>query len=219
MPQDAVVAAGLPAGVPAGEARVNFAAHEARAGVQGAREDFEIMISQLVRAVRPGARMIAANPGDWGIDVVVGDLGGSVTVWQSKYFMPVVAKSHQASIRESFESARRNAAGQGFELAQWILCVPSSMDGPTAKWWDTWRRDREREFKVVIDLWDETELRGLLISPDADSVRRHYYEPAQAPPSGTAVVSLAAEDADRLERALFVRQLREAGHVEVTAAK
>lgn len=213
--------AGLPAGVPAGEARINFAAHQARAGVQGAREDFEVMISQLVHAVRPGvARMIAANPGDWGIDVVVGDLGGSVTVWQSKFFMPEVAgNTHQAQIRESFASIVKNAAEQGFKLTQWILCVPSSMDGPTAKWWDGWKRKKEREFGVVIDLWDETELRSLLISPDAESVRRHYYEPAQAIRQEAAVVCLADEDADRLETALFVRQLREAGHVEVTASK
>jgi hypothetical protein len=220
MSQDVVMTTGLPAGVPAGEARINFAAHQARANAQGARQDFEEMIGQLVHAVRPGvARMIAANPGDWGIDVFVGDLGGSVMVWQSKYFMPEVAKTHQAQIRESFDSAVKNAAEQGFELTQWILCVPSSMDGPTAKWWGAWKRKKEREFGVVIDLWDENELRSFLISPDAESVRRHYYEPAQATRPEHAVVGLADEDADRLETALFVRQLREAGHVEVMASK
>ncbi|MFC0109595.1 hypothetical protein [Kibdelosporangium aridum] len=106
------------------------------------------MIGQLVHAVRPGvARMVAANPGGWGIDVFVGNLGGVVTVWQSKYFMPEVAgKTHQAQIRESFDSAVTNAAKEGFALTQWILCVPSSMDGPMTKWWDTWKRKKEREF-------------------------------------------------------------------------
>ncbi|MFI6098225.1 hypothetical protein ACIA8G_21910 [Lentzea sp. NPDC051213] len=221
MTQDAAVAAGLPAGVPVGEARINFAAHQARANAQGARQDFEEMIGQLVHAVRPGvARMVAANPGDWGIDVFVGDLGGAVTVWQSKYFMPEVAgKTHQAQIRESFDSVVKNAAEQGFTVTQWILCVPSSMDGPMSKWWATWKRKKERDSGVVIDLWDETELRSLLISPDAESVRRHYYEPARATQPEAAVVGLADDDADRLETALFVRQLREAGHVEVTASK
>jgi hypothetical protein len=178
------------------------------------------MIGQLVHAVRPGvARMVAANPGDWGIDVFIGNLGGAVTVWQSKYFMPEVAgKTHQAQIRDSFDSAFKNAAEEGFTLTQWILCVPSSMDGPTAKWWDTWKRKKERESGVLIELWDETELRSLLISPDAESVRRHYYEPVAARPEA-AVVGLADEEAERLETALFVRQLREAGHVEVTSSK
>jgi hypothetical protein len=207
---------------------INFRAHEVRANGQGGREDFEQMIAQLVRAVRPGvkAMVVAANPGDWGIDVFVGDLGGVVTVWQSKYFMPVVSgDGHQAQIRESFKSAVENAAAQGFRLEQWILCVPSSLDGPTAKWWAGWKKRSEKAHNLVIDLWDETELRGLLMSPDAEAVRRQYYEPARVhEPAGdasgaAAVVDLGEEDAIRLESALFVRQLQEAGHVEVTASK
>jgi tetratricopeptide (TPR) repeat protein len=211
MSQDAVVTAGPPSvGVPAGEARINFAAHEVRTNAQGARQDFEEMIGQLVHAVRPGVvRMVAANPGDWGIDVFVGDLGGVVTVWQSKYFVPEVAgKAHQAQIRESFNSAVKNAAREGFTLTQWILCVPSSMDGPMTKWWDTWKRKKEREFGVVIDLWDETELRSLLISPDAEAVRRHYYEPAQPTRPQTAVVGLDHKDTGRLGKAPDARRIR-----------
>lgn len=182
MSQDTATTAGpSAAGVPAGEARINVAAHQVRANAQGARQDFAEMIGQLVHAVRPGvARMVAANPGDWGIDVFVGNLGGAVTVWQSKYFIPEVNKSHQAQIRESFDSAVKNAVKEGFTLTQWILCVPSSMDGPTTKWWDTWKRKKERELKFVIDLWDETELRSLLISPDVVRFSRR----ADQPPCG-----------------------------------
>ncbi|MGB3444685.1 MAG: hypothetical protein WBA97_38605 [Actinophytocola sp.] len=165
MSQDAVMTVALSAGVPAGQTPINFAAHQVRANAHGARQDFEEMIGQLVQAVRPGvAKMVAANPGDWGIDVFIGNLGGAVTVWQSEYFMPEVNKSHQAQIRESFDSVVKNAAKEGFTLTRWILCVPSSMDGPTTKWWDTWKRKKEREVGIVIDLWDETELRSLLIS-------------------------------------------------------
>ncbi len=181
------------------------------------------MIGQLVKAVRPGVvappRVVAANPGDWGVDVFVGDLGGAVTVWQSKYFFPETTKNHQTQIRESFSSVIKNAAKEGFTLTQWILCVPSSMDAPTTKWWDTWKKKQERAFQIVIELWDETELRSLLISPDANAVRRYYYEPAQLARPCAEVIGLADEDADRLETALFVRQLREAGHVEVTTSK
>jgi hypothetical protein len=209
------------AGVTAGDARINFAAHQVRANAHGATGDFEEMIAQLVKAVRPGvARVIAANPGDWGIDVFIGDLGGLVTVWQSKYFMQEVGKSQQGQIRESFKSVIENAAAEGFKLARWVLCIPLSMDGPATKWWDGWKKRKERETGVVIELWDETELRRLLISPDATDVRRHYYEPAgQAAGPRAAVIDLAEDEADKLETALFVRQLREAGHVEVSASK
>ncbi len=221
MPVETVSSAALPAGVAAGQAQINFAAHQVRAGVQGAREDFESMISQLVRAIRPGVRMIAANPGDWGIDVLVGDLGGAIAVWQSKYFVPEVEKSHQQQIRESFDSVCKNAEEQGCKLHNWTLCVPSSMDGPTAKWWDTWKKRKQREKNLIIELWDETELRGLLISPDADNVRRHFYEPMQSPiiPSPRALVDLCPGEAERLDTTLFVRQLQKAGHSELTAAK
>ncbi|WP_176929965.1 serine/threonine protein kinase [Lentzea albidocapillata] len=210
-----------------GEPPINFAAHQVRAGgMQGAREDFENMLSLLVRATRPGARMIAANPGDWGIDVLVGDLGGLVAIWQSKYFFPLVKESHQQEIRDSFKSARTNAEKHGYKLNQWILCVPSSMDPPTASWWDSWKKREQQKYKVQIELWDETELRTQLISPDADHVRRHYYESPRVQPSvrptpaETAVAQLLPPDEDeKLESALFVRQLREAGHAEVTAAK
>ncbi|MGX1778329.1 hypothetical protein ACWIGW_39920 [Nocardia brasiliensis] len=207
-------------GVAAGEDRINFAAHQVRANTQGARQDFEEMIGQLVKAVRPGVvRMVAAHPGDWGIDVFVGNLGGAVTVWQSKYFLPEVNESHQSQIRESFKSTVTNATKEGFTLTQWILCVPSSMDGPTTKWWDRWKQRQERAFQLVIELWDENELRSLLISPDAESVRRHYYGTSQTTRQTSTVVKLADEDADRLETALFVRQLRVAGHTEVASSK
>ena len=213
-------------GVVSGEPPINFAVHQVRAGgMQGAREDFENMLSLLVRATRPGARMIAANPGDWGIDVLVGDLGGSVAIWQSKYFFPLVKESHHQEIRDSFKSARTNAEKHGYALKQWILCVPSSMDPPTASWWDGWKKREQQKHKVLIELWDETELRTQLISPDADHVRRHYYGPPTPQPSvrstsaETTVAQLPPDEDAKLDSALFVRQLREAGHAEVAAAK
>lgn len=219
--RDAVVATGLLSGVAAGGSPINFRAHEVRANAHGARQDFEEMIGLLVRAVRPGVvAMVAANPGDWGIDVFIGDLGGQVVVWQSKYFMPAVAgKAHQAQIRESFNSAVNNAAKEKFVLDQWILCVPSSMDAPTSKWWASWKKRMEKDHGVLIELWDENELRGLLLARDAEDVRMNYYEPARSERTVAQLVDLADEESDRLDSALFVRQLREAGHVEVSASK
>ena len=52
----AVMPVRSPAGADTGDARINFAAHQVRANAQGARQDFEEMISHLVTAVRPGWR-------------------------------------------------------------------------------------------------------------------------------------------------------------------
>src|SRR5438477_4645939 len=148
----------------------------------GARDDFEQMLAMLIAAIYPGARSIAANPGDWGIDVLLGELSGLVVIWQSKYFWPLVNRSRQAQIRESFDSALRAAARNGYQVDQWVLCIPSSMDAPTAQWWDKWRARRHRETGVAIELWHEMALRNLLVRPDAAHVRRHFYDPyAPAP--------------------------------------
>jgi len=206
----------------AGEPPINFAAHQFRAGnMAGARDDFEQMLAMLIQAVHPGARQVAAHPGDWGIDVLLGDLSGVVVIWQSKYFWPVVGRHQQAQIRESFDSALAAAGRNGYELRRWVLCVPASMDPGTARWWDRWSARRRRESGVLIELWDETTLRELLARADAAHVRRHYYDPytpeLPAPPRGLREVD--PETADGLDAALFVRQLQAAGHVEVESAK
>ncbi|MFY1670315.1 hypothetical protein ACN27G_10180 [Plantactinospora sp. WMMB334] len=204
-----------------GEPPINFAAHQFRAGnMAGARDDFEQMLAMLIQAVHPGARAIAANPGDWGIDILLGELSGLVVIWQSKYFWPAVTRSAQAQIRESFDSALSAAKRNGYELSQWILCVPSSMDPATAQWWDRWQERRQRATGVAIELWHETTLRNLLAKPDVSHVRRHFYDPyvpAQVP--RTPLRDLDPGAATDLDRALFVRQLRAAGHTEFHAAK
>ncbi|WP_235498257.1 hypothetical protein [Frankia sp. R43] len=155
---------------------VNFRAHELNTGsAAGARADFEQMVAQLVDVFYPGARQVSANPGDGGIDVFHGRLDGRIIVWQSKYFMPQVVRSHRDQIRESFASAQKDARAHGYVIDEWILCVPSSMDHPTTLWWDGWRRAQEAETSTRIDIWDETGLRSRLAQPAAGAVLAAYY--------------------------------------------
>ena len=156
---------------------INFAVHQARAGSAGASEDFEQMLGLLVRATCGEANLVFANPGDWGIDVVVGDLRGRVTVWQAKYFVRGVARGQQRQIEGSFASARKAAADHGYALERWVLCIPASMDGPVLQWWQGWQSGQQHDSGAIIELWDETRLRELLLRPEAGHVRRHYYNP------------------------------------------
>ncbi|MGW9433754.1 serine/threonine protein kinase, partial [Streptomyces decoyicus] len=64
--------------------------------------------------------MIAANPGDWGVDAFAGDLGGEITVWQSKYFWPATQKSNQQQIRDSLKSVLDTAAKKDHTVRMWI---------------------------------------------------------------------------------------------------
>ncbi|WP_329101354.1 serine/threonine-protein kinase [Micromonospora sp. NBC_01699] len=135
------------------------------------------MIGLLVEAVRGDARLVFANGGDWGIDALVGDLNGRVTIWQAKYFPHGVTNRHRGQIEGSFASAVRNASQHGYHVQEWVLCVPSSLDPQMTRWWDGWRQTQTRLTGVRLVLWDETGLRSQLMQPAARYVRRAYYHP------------------------------------------
>ncbi|MFC4529326.1 hypothetical protein [Sphaerisporangium dianthi] len=161
-----------------GEHPIDFLAHHQRRGEAGAREDFEQMLVSLVSAVTgQEAALVRANPGDWGIDVLVGDLNGSVEIWQSKYFIKEFGESQKKQVRESFDSAMRYARREGHTVTRWVLCIPCEMDAPALKWWHGWRSRRQAEHQVEIELWDESGLRRRLDLPRCATVRRAYYDP------------------------------------------
>lgn len=137
------------------------------------------MIALLVEAVRGDARLVFANGGDWGIDALVGDLNGRVTIWQAKYFPHGVTNRHRGQIEASFASAVRNASQRRYQIQEWVLCVPSSLDPQMTQWWDNWRQTQTRVTGVRLVLWDETALRSQLMQPAARYVRRAYYDPYQ----------------------------------------
>jgi hypothetical protein len=143
-----------------GEPPIQFFVHQARAGEAGAREEFEQMLALLVQATSGHANLVYANPGDWGIDVLVGDLRGSVAIWQAKYYIGGVVSTHRRSIADSFGAAIKAARHNAYEVSRWVLCVPSSMDGPTRLWWTGWKAEREAATGVTMELWDETVLRS-----------------------------------------------------------
>ena len=202
---------------------ISFRAHEVRTGsIEGARADFEQMVTQLVCATLPGVRQVEANPGDWGIDAFVGSLddGGTADIWQSKFFIDGVGNVQQRQIRESFNAAVSAATNNNYQLSSWILCLPCSLDAPMTKWWDGWKKRTAKKFPdLTIDLWDETQIIRRLQSPEGDSVRSHYYGRGivARPPESRKV--LDHPDDGSLDSALFLRQLREAGHAELEAAK
>jgi hypothetical protein len=156
---------------------INFFVHQVRTAKSGASEDFEQMLGLLVQATHGEASLVFANPGDWGIDVLVGNLHGQVTIWQAKYFVQGFKKSQEDQVRKSFASALKAAGEHGYTVDRWVLCIPSSMDPGATQWWQGWKAARQRETGVIIDLWDETELRRLLLRREAEHVRRHYFNP------------------------------------------
>lgn len=155
--------------------RIDFLMHEVNSGAGGARQDFQDMIALLVRATYGDGFQIFPNPGDWGMDIVAGNLSGCVTAWQTKYFIRGVGQSQVVQIRASFASAKKCAVDYGHIIDKWILCIPGNMDGPSLQWWQRWKGKMQTETGTSIELWDETMLRTLLLSPAATRVCRYYY--------------------------------------------
>lgn len=192
-------------------------------GKDGARETFERLIAQLVH-LRYGSvgkvevRKVEANPGDDGLDVLVGELDGVVSVWQSKFFIDGVDKAQQSQIRKSLNRLLSEARAKGFRVDVWTLCVPVDLDPKNLKWWQGWRTRQQKATGVKIELWDRTQLEALLISPDAAHIREIYFPTGSAgsePPLAVADVP----DGISYDHMLFIKQLAAAEIHEHDSAK
>jgi len=189
-------------------------------GKEGAREKFERLIAQLVRVQLRTAKRVEANPGDWGLDVIVGDIDGVISVWQAKFFIDDFGSSQQAQIRDSFAQAVRQASTQGFSVDAWTLCIPVDLDAENLKWWTNWKKKQERETKIRIQLWDRTELEGMLLTPDAADIRSAFFPTSVATPAVAAPLAVAeVPDEVSFEDMLFVKQLEAAQIFEHDSAK
>jgi len=64
---------------------IDFRIHGMAAGSdEGGRVLFQRMLSALIAMEYKTATDIRPDPGDWGIDVMVGSLADSIMIWQSK---------------------------------------------------------------------------------------------------------------------------------------
>lgn len=190
-------------------------------GKEGARETFERLIAQLVRLRFQTVRKVEANPGDWGLDVIVGDLDGVISVWQSKFFIDGVGKVQQAQIRESFTQVVEQAEKRGFNVDVWTLCIPVDLDAASLQWWTGWKKRQSAATGVRIELWDRTELEGLLLAPDAAALRAAAFpgQTAETPSIEGPPPILDLPDDAAYDGMLFIKQLEAARIFEHSSAK
>lgn len=118
--------------------------------VDGAREVFARLVTHSVRTLHPSAQAIRPNPGDEGIDTIVGQLNTKSRVYQSKYFPDSIGNSQKKQIRDSFKSCITSVKIKNMVL--WTLCIPIEMSVDEKKWWDGWKKKQEKEHGVKIDL-------------------------------------------------------------------
>jgi len=74
---------------------------------QSRRENFEELISQLLVA-ELNAKPVDGAGGDRGIDCFVKNEDNSLTVFQAKFFLGRLTRSHRRQILESLRTAQQN---------------------------------------------------------------------------------------------------------------
>jgi len=201
--------------------QVSFTHHaliHAAGGEEEARARFEKMILALVRIQHPTVRNLRPAPGDWGIDAFVGELDDQISVWQAKFFINEIGSAQKRQIREAFDQLMSKATEEGFTVHFWTLCIPIQMSPAETKWFDTWRRGKQREHAglTIPPAWDRDKVSALLFSPEGAGARREFLN-LEAEPKLRALVEPPAEK--QFDEMLFIKQLRAARIIELTAPK
>lgn len=194
---------------------------------EGARILFEKLITSIVKLKHKEARSIRPNPGDWGIDTYLGELNDRIFVWQAKYFINGIENSQKSNIRESFQNLIKNSIEHSFKVDVWTLCIPCSLSAKETQWWENWKKKKEKENKIKIMLWDDSDLRDHLDSPDAQFLKLGYF--GTQPSIANFIIERFKDedepkihklpDPDLYEESLFIKKLKAAGFSLLTSAK
>ena len=209
-------------------ANIDFRILIQRAGnIEGARILFQRLIASLVRLKYKDACEVRPSQGDWGIDVLVGNLTDSVFVWQVKYFIDGIDKSQKDQINDSFKTLMQKSKENNFTVSYWTLCIPCSLSPKERTWWENWKRKNEKEYSVPIELKEEAALRSELETSDAKDLREGYFGTT---PSILNYFLQVINNYDEREimqlpektmydNALFIKQLQAANIHELRSAK
>lgn len=148
---------------------------------------FEQLLTQLLLPAHPELKSVDGRPGDKGVDLFEGTLdpdtrraaGGSLHVWQAKYFLQGIGKDQKKQIRESYDRVMK-----AFAPEAWTLCVPVDLDIGLQEWVQGLRSPGG----PAISLLQASDLEALIARNDA--VRREYFI-AEEPASAEAVARVA----------------------------
>jgi len=145
-------------------------------GVAGAREHFERLCADLIRAEFSGAKEVRSQPGDGGVDVYIGDWADpeGISVFQVKYFPVGLGSSQKDQVRRSFRTCIEN---DHFTVRRWTLCLPIDLSEEETAWFTKWKHQQATNFLSVdrIDWWGESTIRQLLLQPKNAGIKEAYF--------------------------------------------
>lgn len=130
--------------------------------IEGARAAFEPACESLFRKLFPGqtVQVVRANPGDEGIDILVGEIGiEPIRVFQCKFFLEQIGKTQKGEIRKSFKTSIES---KQYKMSEWTLCVPMLLDISEHKWWAGWKYRTQKKHNTPIHLKNGEELIDLM---------------------------------------------------------
>ena len=143
-------------------------------GVAGAREQFERLCAQLIRAEFPTANGIRVHRGDGGVDTYVGNWAdtGGIHVFQVKYFPTGLGESQRRQIKDSLQQCLSN---HRFTTKRWTLCLPVDLSVDETTWFSDWIQSLSLE-EIAFDWWGATRLEGLLYREDNRGIKEAFFQ-------------------------------------------
>jgi hypothetical protein len=144
-------------------------------GLAGAREKFEDLAFDLIRAEEPQAQKVRVSQGDGGIDAHVNDLSDpcGVHIYQCKFFPKGLDDAQKGQIRDSFKRCRDST---DFTLKRWTLCLPVDLSVEERQWFESWRESQKASGVVIDDPWGASVLEGLLRQDKNKGLRDDYFK-------------------------------------------
>jgi len=208
---------------------INLKQLEIAAGSEeGARTLFEDMLSQLLKVKYPDAHRIRPSRGDWGIDIIHGELSsGTCVIWQAKYFMHGIGDSQRRNILDSFNTVIKASKTHDFKVNVWYLCVPCDLSTEEHKWWEKWSKSESKSTSIRIELMDRGSIIEMLNKKDAEEIRLGFFGESQA--MLKYFLQMLRGDVERdiqqlpseslYEDSLFIKKLQAAKITEMYSAK
>lgn len=198
-------------------------------GEAGARDIFEKICTQIyIEAFGEEAHAIKADPGDEGIDILVGDFSSPIDVYQCKYFVDGICDSQKDQIRKSFT---RSVNSSAFKLKSWTLCLPSELNIKEFRWWSEWKNQMIGIHHIDINLHEGSYLIARLKEQKAydrvfdNDIRmaldeiQEYLSFEKRKRLDEIVAMVGASDVAQFDGMIFVRKLENARIEEIDGCK
>lgn len=111
--------------------------------IEGARANFEVACCNLLYEKFPNKLVcrINPNPGDDGIDIIIGNINKTPDIYQCKFYLDKIDSSQKNQIRKSY---KRAIESNKYNLKSWTLLIPKVLTIDELKWWDNWKIKQER---------------------------------------------------------------------------